>query len=1297
MACIIAGLWQENQLEMTLDEYTIYENIMQIFLSKRDFLAARYIIGQYEFFKNHCQKIHSIEEAFADFKNLFLLKYALDLIQETNLEIFNAIAKDRKEIFAVLETDEQIIQVIKSRDSQLVQLEKITLELTLFQVILDHYQYNITDIHFKYVNLNLPSFMYLCRRYLKNKLECLNLFGGVEDSTPIQHLYDLISDMKHLQVLSIANIYFEGSVYSPFYIETYTLQELTLINCNLKNCSSNFFNMRLQCLNSLNLSHNQFTDESLNSLFEMLENSRYLLFLKLSQCPSVSNRIDKVLKFLQTSMRISSLSYSENRIPGQYGYKLFNILTEKFTNMTCIQINNCASEFDSNTFNHFLERNKKLKVLELKGNYLKENNNHSFLKNLMLSNSLAYLSLPKIDNREQNSQSNTSIFGDVVSLLDLQALDIGGNSLQDAFIQEFLIKVLKTSENLQYLYLYNLETFKKKITYTSHYISNFDENFQVQNHKNKQETNINNHFLNRIVQSLERKSKLTELNLQNNPLGIDPGKRLFEFIIYNCQELTILSLSDCQIDLNIGHLVGEAIGKQTRLVQLNLQNNPLGTAVGSSLFKCIKENCALLEEIYLSNCEFDSNIGNVLGEAIGRQFGLAVLDLSKNPLGTEVGNSLFANIKENCTELIEIYLSDCQFDSKIGNIIGEAIGRQSRLMELNLQNNPLGTTVGKSIFENIRDNCTQLTVISLSDCQFDSNIGDIVGEAIARQTLLAQLYLQNNPLGSAVGHRIFKKIKENCTELVVINLKDCEFDSNIGNIVGEAIGRQHALSQLFLYKNSLGSEVGKGIFENIKKNLTQLTLICLNDCKFNTHIGSIVGEAIGKQSTLKVLNLGNNSLGTDIGKCLFENIKENCKDLEIVGLRNCEFDSNIGVIVGEAIGKQTKLVELNLQFNSLGTIVGKSIFENIRDNCRQLTAICLSDCEFDSNIGTVVGEAIGKQSKLAELNLQINPIGTFVGHGLFKSIKENCRQLVGIYLSDCEFDSNIGTVVGEAVGKQSKLSKLNLESNPLGPIVGKSLFQNIRDNCTELTVICLSDCQFNSETGVIIGEAIGKQPNLNMLYLQNNLLGTIVGNSIFTNIKDNCQQLKLLYLSNCEFDSNIGVVVGEAIGKQSKLHKLNLQNNPFGTIVGKSIFENIKENCTELRIICLSNCKFDSNIGTIIGEAIGKQPKLNELVLYENSLGSAVGKSIFENIDNKCREMTLICLSDCNFDSNIGIIVSEAIGKQSKLNKLYLHNNHFGPAFIDMLFRHINERCSRLNVLYLSKSEIESDTEFDFI
>ncbi|CAD5126857.1 DgyrCDS14885 [Dimorphilus gyrociliatus] len=1260
MACLVAGIWEERETDIISNKYSIFDQTIQILLSKAGIVSESNVYFE---ILDYCSKLA--------FENLL----------------------NNKKI-----SINEILQKSDFIGGLLIPVKK--------RSVVTHLQ-EFTFIHFFFQE-------YLTARYI------LNLYKeGTNNEMNIQSLKSYFDKFKNLFLLKNVFSFIQeinSKVFSQMIEENENIltvletdqRIIEVINTRDKNSieleeislSSTIIDILFDCYQKnvkvinlkfvkMNLPH--FIESCVNQLEDKLEILKlYGGVEELIKIEILENLMRKMKKL--KVLNITNISFNDNIIPVDKGYMIF---ANQYRQMTALQINNCNTELDSEVIKNFLELNKQIEVLELKGNVVKESYENSFLTVLLSLQNMTHLKLPRIVHKK-NIWRDQKLSENKKNLINLKSLDMGENCIQCVCIANFFEQVSQSSKYLYSLCLRKSRISSQVVNILSNSYNKWDERQVESKTENLQIVNLcwkfqscefelNSNDIDKLFNGMFYFKQLDISNINaalviKNLFKSKSLERIESLILRNChitpKELAELGFCNCDIESQVETLVGEAIGMQPELFHLDLSNNLLGTEIGK-IVQCID----------LSNCGLGSDIGNVVGAAIGKQKGLTVLQLSNNPLGTEVGKNIFENIKGTCTKLACIDLSNCGLGSDIGNTAGKAIGKLSDLTVLQLSNNPLGTEVGKNIFENIKGTCTKLIQIAFDNCGFGSEIGSIVGEAIGKQTQLSLLYLQHNEIGTIVGKYIFENIKFNCTKLSKIAFDNCGFDSAIGPIVGEAIGKQTQLTELFLQDNKFGTIVGKHIFENIKFNCTHLSTICLNNCGLQSEIGPIVGEVIGKQTELTGISLTKNPIGTEVGIGIFENIKRNCTKLSSICLNNCGIESQIGLVIGEAIGKQKHLTALDLSNNPLGTEVGKNLIENLKANCTRLSEIYLNNCGFDSNIGPAIGEAIGKQKQLSVLDIGNNAVGSVVGRNIFENIKDNCKQLIKINLIKCDLESNIGEAIVEAIGKQKQLSQLNLSDNPLvllllaksmrlkwlnlegnklGSEVGKSIFENIKLNCSDLSAISLASCELESNIGCVIGDAIGRQTNLTTLHLYNNSLGTEVGRHFFENIKLNCNGLTTINLASCAFESNIGCVIGDAIGKQKGLKWLNLEGNKLGSEVGKSIFENIKLNCSDLSTINLASCELESNIGCVIGDAIGKQTGLQWLKLENNKIGSEVGKSIFENIKLNCRYLITISFASCELESNIGCVIGDAIGKQRELTYLDISHNNWDQKLEDI-------------------------------
>ncbi|CAD5126882.1 unnamed protein product [Dimorphilus gyrociliatus] len=780
--------------------------------------------------------------------------------------------------------------------------------------------------------------------------------------------------------------------------------------------------------------------------------------------------------------------------------------------------------------------------------------------------------------------------------------------------------------------------------------------------------------------ALRKKRFMKELFLWDNQLEDDVGKHLFHCIKESHHTITILNIDNCGFTSNIGDILGDAIGQQYGLKELFCCNNHFEDKVGENIFENITKNCRKMTVIDCKNCGFTSKIGNSIGNAIGCQKYLTELHIANNQLGDKVGRNIFHNINNNCEFIKYLRAFNCGFTHQIGRIIGDAIGKQTNLHSIDVSENYFGDVIGKSIFANIRWNCSKLTKFGFGKCGFTSKIDAIIVDAIGQQTNLKSLYFWHNEVGDVIGNRIFQSVQQNCQKLSLFKIQKCRFSFHVGKIVCDAIGQQNDLEVLSICDNDFGDDIGKDLLEKIYKNCHKISCLTMGNCQFTSRIGNILPKAICQQKNLEILDISDNIIEDSIGTELFKSLENSCINLTKLDISNCGFTSEIGIILSDAIGQQTSLTSLIIQDNLLGDTIGKYLFSIIAKNNKKLELLNFSNCDFTTDVGYIMAEAIGSLKNLKILHCQDNKLGNYVGKHIFKQINENCRNIEKLICSNCRFTSTIGDIVGDAIGKQTNIKELSFWLNLLGDDVGKSIFQNIQKYCRNIKVLNFGNCQFTSAIGNIIGDAISEQKDLNYLYIWNNDFGDHLGRYIFENLQANCYNLTHLNVGGCRLTSNMGSIIGEVIGQQYNLQKLVMWENSLGDNVGEEIFNHLKENCKEIVYINCRMCNFTFQIGNCIGEAIGQQKHVKNFNMAENNLEDDVGRNIFENIKENCYDISILKFDNCGFTTDIGNILGDAIGQQHRLRELTFSNNQLGDAVGINLFNKLRENCFNIKI-----------------
>ena len=279
----------------------------------------------------------------------------------------------------------------------------------------------------------------------------------------------------------------------------------------------------------------------------------------------------------------------------------------------------------------------------------------------------------------------------------------------------------------------------------------------------------------------------------------------------------------------------------------------------------------------------------------------------------------------------------------------------------------------------------------------------------------------------------------------------------------------------------------------------------------------------------------------------------------------------------------------NITFKSIQSFV--NIPPHILQNMRVLD---LSQNKLDGSACDLLAKAVPSMSRLEELSLSYNPIGS---SGAVEVIKALCGSgvkllslwMTGIGVPDCEalcellksthslqhIDQNnlsSGSVASIITGlnHNSTLTILDISNSHFSMANVDSLASVLKDHSkSTLTDLYLQDCHISSEGGVKLAAALCKNSTLEYLNLNRNLIGehvegaTAVAKTLVKN-----KSLTKLDLQDCHISSECVVELAAVLYKNPTLKHLNLDRNPI-SVEGASSMSDMLQHNTSLEYLTL--------------------------------------------------------------------------------------------------------------------------------
>lgn len=776
---------------------------------------------------------------------------------------------------------------------------------------------------------------------------------------------------------------------------------------------------------------------------------------------------------------------------------------------------------------------------------------------------------------------------------------------------------------------------------------------------------------------------LKKLNLISTYLQLDIGKNIFENISDSCCNLEELLLDYCSLSADMSNPLGKFIGNQNNLRKLSLNNTNLKDDIGNNIFGNIFQYCSSLEELHLGSCHFTQEMSPFLGKAINVQEKLKILNLQDTNIIDDSGNNIFENNHDCCCNIEELSLKNCRLSEKMSKSLGKFIRKQKNLIKLDLSFTNLIDNIGKNIFQSSDISCCRIEELNLSCCDLSIEMSTFLGEFIGLQIHLRKLSFHKKDMNSEIGQKIFKNINHKCCNVEFLKLVAFPLSPNTSTELGRFLGRQRSLRHLNLSSTDLREKNGKNIFENISNSCCNFQVLYFNSCKFSNDMSIPLRNFLCNQKNLKKLYLNDVELTGIIGANIFKDISTTCSTIEELHFDSSIFSVEMSIPFAKFIGQQHNLKQLNFFKIDLTGETGNNIFKTLAESCTSILDLNLGSCIFSSDMGSSLGDFLAKQTNLKYLNLFDTNISHKIGKNIFKNSISTCCNIEDLNLDTCIFSDDMSVELGKFIGFQTNLRKLNFYDTNVSCEIGKNIFQNIPKTCCNLEELKMKSFNFSPKMSISLGKFIGYQTNLRHLNLNDTDLKGEIGNNLFVNISNSCTSIEKLQFDDCSFSIEMSISLGNFIGNQTNVKHLSLSNIDFRHEIGKNVFKSIPKSCCNIEELYFDSCTFSIEMSDILGDFINCQTNLRELNMGKAKMDDEVGKAIFEKVTETCSNIEELELDSLNLTIYMTIPVGIFIGHQRKLRKLNLFSTNLRGKIGENLFKNIPKCCFNIEELNL--------------
>ncbi|KAL0482079.1 hypothetical protein AKO1_013259, partial [Acrasis kona] len=463
---------------------------------------------------------------------------------------------------------------------------------------------------------------------------------------------------------------------------------------------------------------------------------------------------------------------------------------------------------------------------------------------------------------------------------------------------------------------------------------------------------------------------------------------------------------------------------------------------------------------------------------------------------------------DNEVPLNKLDLCECNLDNQGLDFILKSIGKALAfspevifqwkenldLQEIDFSDNFINVEEYRFIFSFL-DFFPKMKHINLSGNLVGNQGAILLSKCIEKLKSIESIRLNNCDIGNKGLTELLSSIRGRSTFKVLECAKNRVADKTL-SLLGKLLDDTY-LSVLNLSGNKIDAGIiDAGILGSILKPLDiskRIEVVDLSDCNLNTKAG--------------------------IRIALFLESNKNIQELRISGNK---FNSEVFVKIGLSLRTNTSLVKLDLSNNMFGDkITDKQIKEAIgfvSKPTSQLEELNISNCCFDYIFADEFAKILTTNSKLSSINLSQNPISKVGTPPSSWKDALSAGHIKKLCMSRCDLTgTGLLNFMVSIAGVQ--LDELILDGcEPIGDI---RMLQEFFANCRS-KLLSLSDSKITDDLLAMIGPSLGKNRNIEILILNDNLLSKDgLERLTHSKINKNLSELHILRNPRLEKDAKV--------------------------------------------------------------------------------------------------------------------------------------------------------------------------------
>ena len=179
---------------------------------------------------------------------------------------------------------------------------------------------------------------------------------------------------------------------------------------------------------------------------------------------------------------------------------------------------------------------------------------------------------------------------------------------------------------------------------------------------NIRENNIT-HIGAEIIKEYIPKTKITDLNISNNPLGNTGIQHIAKLLNMHDFELTTLNISNCKFNQIGAFYIYKRLRRSEYIQSLILDDNPLKGPTIKYLCEALWNN-KVIKSLSVARCELDLEANSYILDGVEKSVSIQYLNMAKNNINDDLGDALCYLLASKRSSLKYINLADNSLTEK---------------------------------------------------------------------------------------------------------------------------------------------------------------------------------------------------------------------------------------------------------------------------------------------------------------------------------------------------------------------------------------------------------------------------------------------------------------------------------------------------------------------------------------------------------------------------------------------------------------------------------------------------------